>query len=107
VLGLYFVGDSCVRSNPKFGRGCTLSAVAAHLLADLLAGNLTEEDRIKRYESGLEAEFLRDWHTMRQIDRATETAFEIASGRRRATVAERFSMRVSAVVHQATASERE
>ena len=31
VLGLYHVGDSCVRSNPKFGRGCTWSAVAERL----------------------------------------------------------------------------
>ena len=107
VLGLYYVGDSCVRSNPKFGRGCTWSAVAAHLLADLLAGDLTEEERIKRYESGLEAEFRRDWQTMRQIDRATEAAFEIASGRRRATVAQRLSMRFSALVNEATASEPE
>ena len=107
VVGLYHVGDSCVRSNPKFGRGCTWSAVAAHLLADLLTRNLTEEERIKRYESGLEAEFLRDWQTMRRIDRATESAFEIASGRRRATVSERLSMRFSALVTEATASEPE
>lgn len=105
VLGLYFVGDSCVRSNPKFGRGCTWSAVAAHLLADVLAGDLTEEERIKRYENGLEAEFLRDWQTMRRIDRATEAAFEVASGRRRATVAKRLSMRFSELVNEATASE--
>ena len=107
VLGLYYVGDSCVRSNPKFGRGCTWSSVAAHLLADLLAGDLTEEERIKRYESGLEAEFRRDWQTMRQIDRATEAAFEVASGRRRATVAERLSMGFSALVNEATASDPE
>lgn len=107
MLGLYYVGDSCVRSNPKFGRGCTWSTVAAHLLADLLAGDLTEEERIKRYENGLEAEFLRDWQTMRRIDRITESAFEIASNRRRATVAERLSMRFSALVNEATASEPE
>ncbi len=107
VLGLYHVGDSCVRSNPKFGRGCTWSSVAAHLLADLLAGDLTEVECIKRYESGLEAEFLRDWQTMRQIDRATEAAFEISSGRRRATIVERLSMRFSALVTEATASEPE
>ena len=107
VLGLYYVGDSCVRSNPKFGRGCTWSAVAAHLLADLLAGDLTEEERIKRYEIGLEAEFLRDWQTMRQLDRATEAAFEIASGRRRASFADRLSMRFSSLINEAATSEPE
>ena len=107
VLALYFVGDSCVRSNPKFGRGCTWSAVAAHLLADLLAADLPAEERIRRYETGLETEFRQDWLTMRQIDAATETAFEISSGRRRATPTERLSMKLSALVNEATASEPE
>ena len=107
VLGLYFVGDSCLRSNPKFGRGCTWCTVAAHLLADLLATDLPAEERIRRYESGLEAEFRRDWLTMRQIDAATERTFEIASGRRRATPIERFSMKLTALVNEATVSEPE
>lgn len=107
VLGLYFVGDSCVRSNPKFGRGCTWSTVAAHLLADLLAADLPAEERIRRYETGLETEFRRDWLTMRQIDAATETGFEIASGRRRATPIERLSMKLTALVNEATVSEPE
>ena len=107
VLGLYFVGDSCLRSNPKFGRGCTWSAVAAHMLADLLAADLPAEECIRRYEDGLEAEFRRDWLTMRQIDAATETTFEIASGRRRATPTDRLSMKLAALVNEATASEPE
>ncbi len=107
VLGLYFVGDSCLRSNPKFGRGCTWSAVAAHMLADLLGTDMPAEERIRRYEDGLEAEFRRDWLTMRQIDAATETTFEIASGRRRATPTDRLSMKLAALVNEATASEPE
>ena len=107
VLGLYFVGDSCVRSNPKFGRGCTWSTVAAHVLADLLAADMPEQERIRHYESGLEAEFRSDWLTMRQIDAATETGFEIASGRRRATPIKRLSMKLTALVNEATVSEPE
>jgi hypothetical protein len=37
VVGYFCVGDSAVRSNPRFGRGCTWATLAAHALADLLA----------------------------------------------------------------------
>ncbi|MYE83394.1 MAG: hypothetical protein F4X36_16460 [Gammaproteobacteria bacterium] len=77
------------------------------MLADLLAADLPAEECIRRYEDGLEAEFRRDWLTMRQIDAATETTFEIASGRRQATPTDRLSMKLSALVNEATASEPE
>jgi 2-polyprenyl-6-methoxyphenol hydroxylase-like FAD-dependent oxidoreductase len=36
VLGFFPVGDSHVRSNPLYGRGCSFAAVSAHLLRDAL-----------------------------------------------------------------------
>jgi len=105
VLGFFCVGDSCVRSNPKFGRGCTWTTVAAHHLADLLAADMTPAERVQRYEAVLEREFRADWQTMRQIDRATETAFAVASGRRRATLRDRVSRRFDELVATALVSE--
>jgi 2-polyprenyl-6-methoxyphenol hydroxylase-like FAD-dependent oxidoreductase len=91
VLGYFALGDSCVRSNPKYGRGCTWTTVAAHHLADLLATELSAAERITRYEHVLEHEFRADWLTMRRLDRGTERAFEVASGLRRPTLGERAS----------------
>jgi 2-polyprenyl-6-methoxyphenol hydroxylase-like FAD-dependent oxidoreductase len=39
VLGAYAVGDAAVCSNPMYGRGCSLAAVHAFLLADALAAH--------------------------------------------------------------------
>lgn len=101
VLGLFCVGDSCVRSNPKFGRGCTWTSVAAHNLADILANTADPAARISRYETMLIDEFRADWETMRSIDVATEAGFCIASGRKRGTLAERLTMRFDALINKA------
>ncbi len=37
VLGLFCVGDSLVRGNPLYGRGCSFAAIQAHALRDVLA----------------------------------------------------------------------
>jgi hypothetical protein len=105
VLGFFCVGDSCVRSNPKFGRGCTWTTVAAHHLADLLARDMTPAERVRRYETVLEEEFRVDRLTMRQIDGSTEAAFEVASGRRRATLRDRLSRRFEEIVSVALVTE--
>jgi hypothetical protein len=94
VLGYFCVGDSAVRSNPKFGRGCTWSTLAAHQLADLLAAELTPAARILAYEQYLDAAFRKDWQTMRRIDQSTEAAFESATGRRPARSAQRLQQRL-------------
>ncbi len=36
VLGYFAVGEAAVHTNPLYGRGCSLSVVHAHLLADVL-----------------------------------------------------------------------
>lgn len=91
VLGFLCVGDSCVRSNSKYGRGCTWPTVGAHHGADLLAEVQPAGERVCRYEQLLEDEFRNDWLTMRKFDRGAEAAFEVASGRRPATFNERFN----------------
>ena len=98
---------SCIRSNPKFGRGCTWTSLAAHHLADLLAADMAPEERLRCYELWLEQQFRADWETMRRIDRATETAFEVASGRRRKTIGDRLSGWFDDLVKRAVLSEPE
>ena len=89
LLNYYFVGDSCLRSNPKYGRGCTWSSLSAHHLADLLATDLAPDEIITRYEEFLEESFRRDWTTMRNIDRSTERGFAIATGEHTPSLSER------------------
>lgn len=45
ALNFFAVGDSAVRTNPLYGRGCSTGIIHAHLLADVLAG---EQDPVKR-----------------------------------------------------------
>jgi 2-polyprenyl-6-methoxyphenol hydroxylase-like FAD-dependent oxidoreductase len=91
VLGFFFIGDTAIRSNPKFGRGCTWAALGAHLLADTLAEISDPEERLKRYERRLRQEFRTDWMTMRALERSTRRRFEIAAGKRRANLRDRIS----------------
>ncbi|MEQ8860372.1 MAG: FAD-dependent oxidoreductase [Pseudomonadales bacterium] len=105
ILGLFGVGDSVLRSNPKFGRGCTWSTLAAHELARLLASELTPGARIRAYEQYLEATFRADWQTMRRLDRSTEAAFEIATGRRVPRLAERLGLAMDHWVSEALLTE--
>lgn len=105
VLGFFCVGDSAVRSNPKFGRGCTWATVAAHELAGLLASPCAETDRARAYERMLETEFRADWLTMRAIDRRTEAVFAVATGRRGASPLERASKCLGAWVGEALLTE--
>src|SRR5205085_12339719 len=86
VADFFFVGDTAIRSNPKFGRGCTWGAVGAHVLADILAETADPRERVLRYERTLENEFRADWQTMVDNDRAMRRQFEIAAGGRRATL---------------------
>jgi hypothetical protein len=107
VVGYFCVGDSAVRSNPRFGRGCTWATLAAHALADLLAADLSAQARIEAYENWLEREFRADWNTMRAIDRATEAGFEIATGRRAASPVERMRHTLDGWVNAALVTEPE
>jgi hypothetical protein len=51
VLNYFPVGDTLVRTNPLYGRGCTFAAVEAHLLRDTLAESADPADRLARYSA--------------------------------------------------------
>jgi len=101
VLNYFALGDNCVRSNPKYGRGCTWTTVAAHRLAEIVAATVDPGERIRRYEDALIDEFRADWESMEGADRASEAAFAIATGRRTGTFTERFAMRFEAFLNDA------
>ncbi len=70
VLGFFAVGDSLVRSNPLYGRGCSFAAVSAHLLRDALQSFADPGARLAAYQRRITAE-LRPYHNaMRDQDRS-------------------------------------
>lgn len=75
VLNFFMVGDSVIRTNPKFGRGCTWGTVSVHHLADIIAAEPDPERRIVSYEKILWTEFREDWQTMYQIEQNSRAKF--------------------------------
>lgn len=101
VLGLHFVGDTAVRSNPKYGRGCTWSYLGAELLAAVLASAPDPRERALRYAEALEARLRADWRTMLAMDAAARARFEIAAGLRAPRLADRARERFAELVDEA------
>jgi 2-polyprenyl-6-methoxyphenol hydroxylase-like FAD-dependent oxidoreductase len=105
VLGLHFVGDAAVRSNPKYGRGCTWSLVSAELLGDALESAASPRARALRYAAALERDFRADWRTMLEMDRGWRARFEGAAGLRARTLADRASDAFAELVDEAQVSD--
>ena len=101
VLGLHFAGDARVRSNPRFGRGCTWSYVCAELLARTLAAERDPHARALAYDAALERELRADWRTMLAIDRSARARFEAAVGLRAPTLGDRLSEALTRFVDEA------
>ena len=70
VLGFFPVGDSIVRTNPLYGRGCSFAAVSAHLLADSLAASRDPVQRLKSYRDAMDHDLRPYYDAMRQADRS-------------------------------------
>lgn len=68
VLGFFPVGDSVVRTNPLYGRGCSFAAVSAYLLADALGSTAHPAARLTVYRDGLERELRPYYDVMRKAD---------------------------------------
>lgn len=69
VLRFYPVGDSVVRTNPLYGRGCSFAAVSAHLLRDAFAQSNDPARRAILYRAAIERELRPFYDVMRQADR--------------------------------------
>ena len=85
VLGYFPVGDTVIRSNPKFGRGCTWSVLGSDILAEILASGGLPDER-----------FRSEWAMMLTVDKDDQARFETRAGLAPKTVRSRAA---SAVAH--------
>jgi len=69
VLGFLPVGDSLVRTNPLYGRGCSFAAVSAHLLRDAITASADPAARVLLYQSAIHRELRPYYDVMRNMDR--------------------------------------
>jgi len=70
ALGFFPLGDSLVRSNPLYGRGCSFAAVSADLLRQALDASPDPTERARRYRAGVERELRPYYEVMRKADRS-------------------------------------
>jgi 2-polyprenyl-6-methoxyphenol hydroxylase-like FAD-dependent oxidoreductase len=70
VLGFFAVGDTLVRTNPLYGRGCSLAAVEAYVVRDVLAETADPAARLLAYHRRLHDELRPYYLSMRSQDRA-------------------------------------
>ena len=50
AVNYFAVGDAAARTNPLYGRGCSIGILQAHLLAEVLSSDCTPEQRARRYQ---------------------------------------------------------
>jgi 2-polyprenyl-6-methoxyphenol hydroxylase-like FAD-dependent oxidoreductase len=85
VLGFFSVGDSLIRTNPLYGRGCSIAAVSAYMLRDVLEASADPAARLVAYHSGLHKEIRPYYLAMRSQDRSAirRARHALTPGRRR------------------------
>ncbi len=69
VLGFFAVGDTLVRTNPLYGRGCSMAAVEAYMVRDVLNETADPTARILSYHKRMQAELRPYYVAMRGQDR--------------------------------------
>jgi 2-polyprenyl-6-methoxyphenol hydroxylase-like FAD-dependent oxidoreductase len=70
TLNFFAVGDSLVRSNPLYGRGCSQAFIAAHTLAEVLDRYADPSERARAYDKGVRQELKPFWDAMVKQDKA-------------------------------------
>jgi 2-polyprenyl-6-methoxyphenol hydroxylase-like FAD-dependent oxidoreductase len=70
VLGFFAVGDTMIRTNPLYGRGCSFAAVEAYILRDVLNETTDPKARILAYCKRLHEELRPYYLAMRREDRS-------------------------------------
>ncbi len=56
LLNFFAVGDSAIRTNPLYGRGCSTGTLHAHILADVLANQSDPAQRAQAFKARSEEE---------------------------------------------------
>lgn len=80
VLGLFFLGDTAMRSNPRYGRGCTWAMRQSILLADILCDTESQQERALRYDAALQEHFRNEWEYLLKTDREEHQRFRAFAG---------------------------
>jgi 2-polyprenyl-6-methoxyphenol hydroxylase-like FAD-dependent oxidoreductase len=70
VLNAFSVGDSLVRTNPLYGRGCSFAAIEAHALRDVLAETADPSARAVAYSARVRSVLQPFYDDMRDQDRS-------------------------------------
>lgn len=70
ILNYFGVGDSLVRTNPLYGRGCSFAAIEAHVLRDVLGQTLDPAVRARIYSERVRAALWPFYEDMVTQDRA-------------------------------------
>ncbi|GIU84807.1 MAG: hypothetical protein KatS3mg008_1582 [Acidimicrobiales bacterium] len=78
--GLFLVGDAHTCTNPLYGRGCSLAAVQAEYVADLIAGGADPTEAVCRYESFCEREVAIWYEASVMQDRTNTMLAKLATG---------------------------
>lgn len=68
--GYFALGDTLVRTNPLYGRGCSFAAVSAQLLRQVLDSSNDPTQRAIAFQEGLKAELLPYYIAQRRDDRS-------------------------------------
>lgn len=68
VLNFFAVGDAAIRTNPLYGRGCSISVTHAHILADVLAGISDPTTRAIQFEKRSWSEIRPFWEALVKQD---------------------------------------
>lgn len=55
IHNFFAVGDSAVRTNPLYGRGCSTGSLHAHILADVLTAHANPETRAREFSEQTDA----------------------------------------------------
>ncbi len=69
VLGYFALGDTLVRTNPLYGRGCSFASVEARFLRDALNASEDPRARILHYNASLQNDLKPYYTSMRTQDR--------------------------------------
>jgi len=70
VLGYFAIGDSLIRTNPLYGRGCSFAAVQAYLLRDVLVETDDSVVRMADFQERVTRDLRPYYTSMRDQDRS-------------------------------------